>query len=51
MTEYKTEIGLRQTRVIDGKEVFVDWRGRPELQTVPWWSDIENTQLSETNTR
>jgi len=30
MTKYKTEIGLRQTKIIDGKEVFVDWRGRPD---------------------
>ena len=28
MIVYKTEIGLRQTKMIDGKEVFVDWRGK-----------------------
>ncbi len=26
---YKTEIGLRNTKIVNGKEVFVDWRGKP----------------------
>ena len=27
--EYKTDIGLKQTKIVDGKEVFVDWLGNP----------------------
>ena len=36
---YKAEIGLRNTKVINRKEVFVDWRGRSietdKLRTPP----------------
>ena len=27
--EYKAEIGLKNTKIIDKKEVFVDWLGNP----------------------
>ncbi len=29
-TEYKATIGLRNTKIVNGKEVFVDWQRKPE---------------------